>query len=68
MEKDRQDLVNAILKLKESINELRNRLNTQKGIDVNFSEIKNSNHFFKNKEEELKRTIDKYIKEKTELT
>ena len=53
---------------KESINELRNRLNTQKGIDVNFSEIKNSNHFFKNKEEELKRTIDKYIKEKTELT
>ena len=31
---------------KESINELRNRLNTQKGIDVNFSEIKNSNHFF----------------------
>ena len=53
---------------KESINELRNRLNTQKGIDVNFSEIKNSNHFFKNKEEELKITIDKYIKEKTELT
>ncbi len=52
---------------KESINELRNRLNIQKGIDVNFSEIKNSNHFFKNKEEELKKTIDKYIKEKTEL-
>ena len=52
---------------KESINELRNRLSIQKGIDVNFSEIKNSNHFFKNKEEELKKTIDKYIKEKTEL-
>ena len=32
-----------------------------------FSKIKNSNHFFKNKEEELSLQIDKYLKEKTAL-
>ena len=52
---------------KNSINDLNNRLKSQKGIEVNFSEIKNSNHFFKDKEEELKKTIDKYIKDKTQL-
>ena len=52
---------------KNSINDLNNRLKSQKGIEVNFSEIKNSNHFFKDKEEELKKTIDKYIKDKTKL-
>ena len=51
----------------ESINDLNNRLKSQKGIEVLFSEIKNSNHFFKDKEEELKKTIDKYIKDKTQL-
>ena len=52
---------------KESINELNNRLKSQKGIEVQFSEIKNANHFFKNKESELKKTISKYIGEKTEI-
>ena len=52
---------------KDSINELNNRLKSQKGIEVNFSEIKGANHFFKEKEEELKKTIDKYIKDKTRL-
>ena len=52
---------------KNSITDLNNRLKSQKGIEVVFSEIKNSNHFFKNKEEELKKTIDKYIKDKTKL-
>ena len=52
---------------KNSINDLNNRLKSQKGIEVLFSEIKNSNHFFKDKEEELKKTIDKYIKDKTQL-
>ena len=47
---------------KESINELNNRLKNQKGIDVEFSEIKNTNHFFKNKEEDLKKVINTYIK------
>ena len=52
---------------KVSINDLNNRLKSQKGIEVDFSEIKNANHFFKGKEEELKKTIDKYIKDKTKL-
>ena len=52
---------------KESINELSNRLKNQKGIKVEFSEIKNTNHFFKNKEEDLKKIINTYIKKNTEL-
>ncbi len=52
---------------KESIHELNNRLKSQKGIEVIFSEIKGANHFFKEKEEDLKKTIDKYIKDKTKL-
>ena len=52
---------------RDSINELNNRLKSQKGIEVNFSEIKGANHFFKDKEVELKKTIDKYIKDKTKL-
>ena len=35
--------------------------------EVDFSEIKNSNHFFKDREEDLKKVIDKYIQKKTEL-
>ena len=34
---------------------------------VIFSKIKNSNHFFKNKEKELTIEIEKYLKEKTAL-
>ena len=52
---------------KNSIIDLNNRLKSQKGIEVIFSEIKNSNHFFKDKEEELQKSIDKYIKDKTKL-
>ena len=52
---------------KSSIDDLSNRLKNQKNVDVEFSLIKGANHFFKNKEEELKKTIDKYIKEKTAL-
>ena len=52
---------------KSSIQDLNQRLKNQKGIEVDFSEIKNSNHFFKDKEEDLKKTIDKYIQKKTEL-
>ena len=51
----------------ESINELDNRIKSQKGVEVNFSKIKNSNHFFKNKEKELSLEIEKYLKEKTAL-
>ena len=52
---------------KESINDLRSRLKAQKGIEVKFDEIKNANHFFKNKETDLKKVITQYIKQKTEI-
>ena len=52
---------------KESINDLKTRLKNQKGIEVNFDDIKNANHFFKNKEENLKKVIEDYIKQKTEI-
>ena len=58
---------NDELVTKESIIELDNRIKNQKGVDVNFSKIKNSNHFFKNKEFELTAEIEKYLKEKTAL-
>ena len=49
---------------KESIEELDRRIKSQKGIEVIFSKIKNANHFFTDKEKELKEEIEKYIKEK----
>ena len=52
---------------KTNIDDLKNRLTNQKNIEVDFSSIKNANHFFKTKEEDLKNIIDKYIKNKTEL-
>ena len=52
---------------KESIDELDNRIKNQKGIEVIFTKIKNSNHFFKDRENELSKEIEKYIKEKTAL-
>tara|TARA_B100000945_G_scaffold300474_1_gene282323 strand:+ start:40 stop:696 length:657 start_codon:yes stop_codon:yes gene_type:complete len=52
---------------KDSINDLNNRLKSQKAIDVVFSEIKNANHFFKDKEEDLKKIISTYVKKNTEL-
>ncbi len=58
---------NDELVTKESISELDNRIKSQKGVQVNFSEIKGANHFFKDKENELKREIDKYIQDKTAL-
>ena len=58
---------NDELVTKESITELDNRIKSQKGVEVIFSKIKNSNHFFKNKEKELTLEIEKYIKEKTAL-
>ena len=52
---------------KESITELDNRIKSQKSVEVVFSKIKNSNHFFKSKEKELTTEIEKYLKEKTAL-
>jgi len=58
---------NDELVTKESINELDNRIKNQKGVEVIFSKMKNSNHFFKDKEIDLKIEIEKYLKEKTAL-
>ena len=58
---------NDELVTKESITELDNRIKNQKGVEVIFSKIKNSNHFFKDKENELTSEIEKYLKEKTAL-
>ena len=52
---------------KESITDLDNRIKSQKGVEVIFSKIKNSNHFFKDKEKDLALEIEKYLKEKTAL-
>ena len=58
---------NDELVTRESITELDERIKTQKGVDVIFSKIINSNHFFKDKEKELAIEIEKYLKEKTAL-
>ena len=42
-------------------------LKNQKGIEVIFTKIKNANHFFKGRENELSKKIQEYIKEKTAL-
>ena len=52
---------------RDSIQELNNRLKNQKGIEVLFSEIKNANHFFKNKEEDLNKVMSAYVEKSTEL-
>ena len=52
---------------KESIDELNKRIKNQKGIEVVFTKIKDSNHFFKESEKKLQIEIEKYIKEKTAL-
>jgi alpha/beta superfamily hydrolase len=52
---------------KESMEELDKRIKSQKGIEVLFTKIKDANHFFKDKENELAKEIEEYIKEKTAL-
>ena len=58
---------NDELVTQESILELDSRIKNQKNVEVAFSKIKDSNHFFKDKEKELTIEIEKYIKEKTAL-
>tara|TARA_Y100001970_G_scaffold217862_1_gene266982 strand:+ start:1438 stop:2094 length:657 start_codon:yes stop_codon:yes gene_type:complete len=58
---------NDELVTQESINELDARIKSQKGVEVMFSKIKNANHFFKDKETDLKKVVEAYIKEKTAL-
>ena len=58
---------NDELVTQDSINELDNRIKSQKGVEVIFSKIKDANHFLKTKKKELRIEIEKYIKEKTAL-
>ena len=41
---------------------LKTRLNQQKSINIKFEPINDANHFYKNKENELKKILDDYIK------
>ena len=51
----------------ETINELDKRLSSQKGIRVEFQSINDANHFFAESEENLSKSLDKYIKKETTL-
>ena len=51
----------------ESIEELKKRLSSQKGINVNFNQIAEANHFFSNSEENLKKSLNKYISKESAL-
>ena len=48
----------------DSILNLKNRLSSQKNINVKFAAIPNANHFYKSKEKELASLIELYIKDK----
>ena len=51
----------------QSINELKNRLSNQKGINVQFDQVADANHFFSKSEESLKKSLDKYISKESAL-
>ena len=50
-----------------SIVELKNRLDNQKGINVQFDQITDANHFISKSEDILKKSIDKYISKESAL-
>ena len=49
------------------MNELKNRLANQKGININFDLISDANHFFSKSEENLKKSLNKYISKESAL-
>ena len=51
----------------EYIVELNKRLSAQKGIKVEFKSIQDANHFFSKNEDQLVKSLDKYIKKETAL-
>ena len=51
----------------EYISELDKRLSAQKGIKVEFKSISDANHFFSNAEENLKKSLNKYISKESAL-
>ncbi len=48
----------------ESLLNLKQRLNTQKNIEVQFNSISDANHYYKNNEKELSSIIEHYLKDK----
>jgi len=50
-----------------SINELKSRLLSQKGITVKIEQIIDANHFFSSSEENLKKVLNKYITKESAL-
>ena len=51
----------------QSMNDLKNRLSSQKGINVKFDLVPDANHFFSNSEENLKKYLNKYISKESAL-
>ena len=51
----------------QSINDLKTRLTNQKGINVQFDQITDANHFFSKSEEILKKSLNKYIAKESAL-
>ena len=51
----------------ENVNDLNKRLNSQKGINIDFSTLNDSNHFFTNSDKDFYQVISKYIKKETAL-
>ena len=51
----------------KSMNDLKNRLSNQKGINIKFDLIHDANHFFSNSEENLKKYLNKYISKESAL-
>tara|TARA_B100001121_G_scaffold248323_1_gene223765 strand:+ start:21 stop:677 length:657 start_codon:yes stop_codon:yes gene_type:complete len=51
----------------QSINELKDRLSGQKGINVKFDQLLEANHFFTKSEEILKKSLNKYISKESAL-
>ncbi len=51
----------------DSVNDLMKRLNSQKGISIDFNTINDANHFFSKSEINLAKTLNKYIKKETAL-
>ena len=51
----------------QSMHELKNRLSSQKGIDIKFDQVQDANHFFSKSELSLKKTLNKYISKESAL-
>ena len=51
----------------QTMNELKNRLSNQKGINIQFDQVSDANHFFSNSEENLKKSLNKYISKESAL-